>query len=168
VKTYLRFIVLFVVAAAILFVIYLVRQATEPQSALIARERNRVYVSRDNDRMKNDPAYAGYLVDQLAFLDHRLAVAYNEENHPDKAIAILRRLIDDEEAKEKGGLRRRSLSYTNEANYFETLQASFDLKHDEAEVIKALDRRIQLMAKARELGRTEKSEEGKFVGTQSE
>jgi hypothetical protein len=163
-KTYLRFIILLAVAAAVLLVIYLVRQATEPQSAIIARERNRVYAARDSERMKNDPVYASRVRDRLAFLDYRQAVACNGENKPDGAIDILQRLINDEEAKEKDGMRRRSRSYLQEANYYEALKESFELKHDAAEVNKALDRYTQLMTKAAETRRLESREEGRSAG----
>ncbi len=163
-KTYLRITVLFVVAVGILFVIYLAKRATEPQSAMIIRERDRVYAAQDKDRMKNDPVYAAEIQDRLAFLDYRTSLAYNDEKQPDKAIAILQRLIEDEEAKEKGGIRRNARSHANEADYYEALQTSFELKHDEAQANKALDRRTQLMSEARKLERLENREEGKYVG----
>jgi hypothetical protein len=164
-KTYLRLIILFAVAAAALLVMYLVRQATEPQSAIIARERDRVYAARDGDRMKNDAVYAAKVEDTLALLDYRLAVACNAENKPDRAIDILQRLIGDEEAKEKGGIPRRSRSYLQEANYYEALKESFALTHDEAGVNKALDRYTQLMTKAMESRKLESREEGRSVGS---
>ncbi len=164
-KTYLRLIILFAVAAAALLVVYLVRRATEPQSAIIARERDRVYAARDVDRMKNDAVYAAKVEDTLAFLDYRLAVACNAENKPDRAIDILQRLIGDEEAREKGGIPRRSRSYLQEANYYEALKESFALTHDEAEANKALDRYTQLMTKAMESRKLESREEGRSVGS---
>lgn len=167
-KTYLRFIIVFIVAAAILFAVYLLKRATEPQSAVISRERARAYASRDEDRMKNDPVYAVKLQDTLALLDFRLAAAYNSENTPDKAIAVLRSLISDEESKNRGGIPRRSRSYMKEADYYDALKESFELKRDPDEVNKALDRRMQLMSKALESARTERSDEGKFVGTSPE
>jgi hypothetical protein len=164
-KTYLRLTVLVAVFAAILFAVYLVRQATVPQSAIIAKERNRLYASRDKKRMVNDPIYAGELEDKLALLDYWMAVAYNDEKKPDKAIAILQRLINDEEARDKDSIPRRSRSYMHEANYYEALKESFELKHEMAEVNKALDRYTQLKIKAAELRRLESRDDGKYVGS---
>jgi predicted Zn-dependent protease len=164
-KTYLRLTILVAVSAAIVFAVYLVRQATVPQSVIIAKERNRLYSSRDKKRMAGDPVYAGDLDDKLALLDYWMAAAYNDENKPDKAIAILQRLINDEEAREKGGISRRSRSYMHEANYYEALKESFELKHEVAEVNKSLDRYTQLKIKAAELKRLESREDGKYVGS---
>jgi hypothetical protein len=168
-KTYLRLTILAAVSAAILLaVFYLVRQATVPQSSIIEKERNRLYASRDLNRLANDPVYAVELEDKLALLDYWRAAAYNAEKKPDKAIAILQRLINDEEAGEKGGIPRRSRSYMHEADYYEALKGSFELKHDPAEVNKALDRYTQLKAKAAELKKLESREDGKYVGTSSD
>jgi hypothetical protein len=164
-KTDMRLIVVFSAAAAILLMVYLAKRSTDPQSAIIAGERERLYASRDDVRMKQDLIYAGALGDRLAFLDYRTAVAYNDEQQPDKAIVILRRLINDEETREEGGIRRRSRSYANEADYYDVLHTSFELKHDEAEANRALDRRMQLLSRAREQRRLEKRETGKYVGT---
>ncbi len=167
-RTYLRLTILVAVFAAILLAVYLVRQASVPQSAIIARERDRIYASRDTTRMANDPVYAGELADKLALLDYWMAVAYNSEKKPDKAIAILQRLINDEEAREKGSIPRRSRSYMHEANYYEALKESYELKHDMAEVNTSLDRYTQLKIKAAELRRLESMEDGKYVGTPSD
>ena len=164
-KIYLRLTILVAVFAAILLAVYLVRQAAVPQSAIIAKERNTLYASRDKERMANDPIYAGELEDKLALLDYWMAVAYNGENKPDQAIAILQRLINDEEARGKGGMPRRSRSYMHEANYYEALKGSFELKQEAAEVNKALDRYTQLKIKAAELKKLESREDGKSVGS---
>jgi hypothetical protein len=167
-KTYLRLTILVVVSAAILLAVHLVRQATVPQSAIIAKERNRLYASRDKKRAADDPVYAGELEDKLALLDYWMAAAYNDEHKPDKAITILQRLINDEEAREKGSIPRRSRSYMHEANYYEALKVSFELKHEMAEVNKSLDRYTQLKIKAAELKRLESREDGKYVGSPSD
>ena len=164
-KTYLRLTIVVAVAAAIVLAVYLVRQAAVPQSAVIAKERKRVYASRDEKRIANDPVYAGEVEDKLALLDYWLAVAYNDENNPDKAIAILQRLISEEEAGEKSGIPRRSRSYMHEANYYEALKQSYELKHEVAEVNRSLDRYTQLKIKAAELKRLESREDGNYVGT---
>jgi cell division protein FtsN len=166
-KTYLRLIVLFAVAVVVLLAVYLIRQATEPESAIIARERNKVYASRDRSRMEKDPLYAGELKDRLRFLDYRLAVTYNAENKPDKAIDVLKQLIKEEEATEKG-IPRHSRSYADEARYYETLKESYDLKHDEANAEKASAFRNELMAKAGERKKLESKEEGKHVGSSTD
>lgn len=167
-KSYLRLAVLFGVAAAILLAVYVARRATVPQSAVIAKERNRIYDSRDKKRMANDPIYAGELENKLALLDYWMAVAYNDENKPDKAVVILQRLIHDEEAGKQGGIPRRSRSYLREAGYYEALKESYELKHDAAEVKRALDRYTQLKIKAAELKSLESREEGKYVGPSSD
>jgi hypothetical protein len=164
-KSYLRLIVFFTVAVLLLIGTYLARRATEPQSSIIARERTRVFASRDEDRMKSDPVYAGEVWEKAAFLDYRLAAAYNAENNPDKAIDVLQRLIRDEEAKEKGVIRRRSRSYMKEADYYETLKESFELKHDEAGVNKALDQYARLRTTALQLRIRESREDGRSVGS---
>ena len=166
-KSYLRWVVLLGVAAAILLVVYVAQQSTVPQSAIIAKERNRIYASRDKNRA-NDPVYAGELEDKLALLDYWTALAYNDENTPDKAVVILQRLISSEESRGKDGMPRRSRSYLHEANYYEALKESFELKHEVAEVNKALDRYTQLKTKATELRRIESGEEGKYVGPPSD
>lgn len=165
-KTCQRLTILVAVAALIVFAVYLVRHATVPQSASIAKERNRLYASLDKKRMADDPVYAGELEDKLALLDYRMAVAYNNEKKPDKAIAILQRLINVEEARgKKGSIPRRSRSYLREADYYEALKQSFELKHEAAGANKSLDRYTQLKIKAAELRRLESREDGKYVGT---
>ncbi len=163
-KAYLRIFVFFIVAAAILIVLYLVRQTAEPQSAVIARERDRYYASQDQERMKKDPIYAIEVREKLAFLDYRQALACNAEHKPDQAIEILQRLINEEEAGEKSGIPRRSRSFMREADYYEALKESFELKNNAAEVNKALDHYAQLRTKASELRRLESREDGKHVG----
>jgi FtsZ-interacting cell division protein ZipA len=167
-KSYLRFTVLFAGVAVVLLVLYLARQATEPESAIIAREKDRVFASRDKDRMQKDPVYAGEIEERMEFLDYQTAAAYNAEHNPDKAIPILQRLIDDEEAREKAGTPRRSRSYMKEADYYEALQGAYELKQDEAAASRALDRRTQLRTKAAELRKKENKEEGKYVGSSPE
>jgi tetratricopeptide (TPR) repeat protein len=163
-KSYLRLIVFFGVAVSLLIVVSLVRQTTEPQSSIIDRERNRVYASRDEGRMKSDPVYASGFREKAAFLDYRLAIAYNAENKPDKALVVLQRLINDEEAKEKDAIPRRSRSYMKEADYYEALKEAFELRHDMAGVNKALDQYARLRTKALELRILEGREDGRYVG----
>ncbi len=118
--------------------------------------------------MENDPIYAVEFQDRLQMLDYRLALAYNSENSPDKAIAVLQRLIGDEEAKGEGRSARRSRSYLNEARYYEALKESFDLKHDGAAATQAAARSDELRARAAQLKKIESSEEGKSVGLHGE
>lgn len=167
-KTYLRIAVLSVVAAAVLFTAYLVRQASAPQSAIVAMERYKVYASRDKGRMESDRLYALDIQEKLDFLDYRLAVACNEEDKPDEAITVLQKLINNEEAKGKNGAPRRARSYLNEARYYEALKESYDLKHDEAGGKTAAEKRAELMTMAAEAGKRESSEEGKSVGSSGE
>ncbi len=163
-KTYVRIIIFLVVAAILTLAFYAARQATEPQSGIIARERERFSTSRDRDRMKSDPIYAAEVREKKSFLDYRLAVAYNTENKPDKAIEILKRLISEEEATGQNGIPRRSRSYMKEADYFEALKEAYELKNEPSEVNRALDRYAQLRTKAAALRRLESSEDGRHVG----
>jgi hypothetical protein len=135
---------------------------------IIAKERDQIYATRDKSRMEKDPLYARELQDKLQFLGSRLAVAYNAENRPDEAIAVLQQLISDEEVKGKTGILRRSRSYLNEAQYYEVLKESYDLKHDEGNAQKAAESREALLAKAAELRISESREEGKSVGLHAE
>ncbi len=167
-KTYLRIAVLSVVAAAVLFTVYLVRQASVPQSAIIAMERYKIYASRDKGRMESDRLYALDIQEKLDFLDYRLAVACNAEDKPDEAITVLQKLINNEEAKGKSGTPRRARSYLNEARYYEALKESYDLKRDEAGGKAAVEQRAELMTRAAEAGRRESSGEGKSVGSSGE
>ncbi len=167
-KTFLRLALLFITAGAILIVVYVAKQASAPASAVIARERNRVYAERDKSRMENDPIYAVEFQDRLLMLDYRLALAYNAENKPDDAIAVLQRLIGDEEAKGNSGPPRRSRSYLNEASYYKALKESFDLKHDDAAATRAAAHSEELMARAEQRKKIESSEEGKSVGVHGE
>jgi len=167
-KRYMRLMVFFIVAVAILFFIYVVKQTSAPESVIIAKERDQIYASRDKSRLEKDPLYARELQDKLQFLDNRLAVAYNAENRPDEAIAVLQQLISDEEVKGKTGILRRSRSYLNEAQYYEVLKESYDLKHDENNAQKAAKSREDLLAKAAELRIRESREEGKSVGLHAE
>ncbi len=167
-KTYLRLALLFIVVAAVFIVIYTVKKAAAPESAIISAERNRMYAEQDKSRMQNDPIYAVEFQDRLQILDFRLALTYNSENKPDEAIAVLQRLISGEEAKGKSGPPRRSFSYFNEARYYGALKESFEIKHDEAAATKAAVRSDELKARAEQLKKIESSEEGKSVGLHGE
>lgn len=160
--------VFFVIAVSILFFIYVVKQTSAPESNIIAKERDQIYASRDKSRLEKDPTYAREFQDKLQFLGYRLAVAYNAENRPDEAITVLKQLISDEEVKGKTGIFRRSRSYLNEAQYYEALKESYDLKHDEENAQKAAKSREDLLAKAADLRIRESREEGKSVGLHAE
>jgi len=168
-RRHIRLIVFFIGAIAILFfIIFVVKRTSAPESIIIAKERDRIYASRDKTLMKKDPLYVRELQDKLQFLDYRLAVAYNAENRPDEAISVLQRLINDEEAKGGTGTPRRSRSYLNEAQYYEELKKSYDLKHEEDNSQKSTRSRESLMDKAAELRLRESREEGKSVGMYAE
>jgi len=167
-RRYMGLMVFFIAAVAILFFIYVVKQTSAPESVIIAKERDHIYASRDKSRLEKDQLYARELQDKLQFLGNRLAVAYNAENRPDEAIAVLQQLISDEEGKGKTGILRRSRSYLNEAQYYEVLKESYDLKHDENNAQKAAKSREDLLARAAELRIRESREEGKSVGLHAE
>lgn len=167
-KTYVKLIVLFAVIGVLLAGFLLFRQASAPESAIIAREKEKLSASLDKGRMEKDPVYAFEMQDRLQFLDFQMAVAYNKENKPDKAVPVLEKLISDEQAKNKGDIPRRSRSYQAEASYYEALQESCSLKHDQAGEERAINRRAQLRASAEQAKRRERAEEGKSVGASGE
>jgi hypothetical protein len=164
-KTYVKITILFVVVALILFAVYAMRRVSAPESAIIAHERESHYMARDKSRMEKDPTYAVEMRDRLQFLDLRTAAAHIAENNPDAAIAVIQRLIAEEEARSAGGVARRSLSYVNEMRYYETLKSAYELKKDEAGVKKATEAHDALLLKAAEARKRESREEGKQVGS---
>jgi hypothetical protein len=163
-KLYLKIAALFITAGVIIIVLLLIKEASKSESAIILGERKKLADSMDKNRAEKDPVYSRTMEDKLRFLDYRLAVAYNAENKPDEAIAVLRTLISSEEAKGQRGLPRRSRSYANEARYYEALIESFEIKKDEVGVEKAVQEREELLAKASELKKREEREEGHSVG----
>ncbi len=163
-RKYMPLMVFFIVVVVILVVVNMVRQTTAPESLIIARERDKMQDSRDKNRLEKDPLYARQFQDRIHFLEYRLAIAYNAENRPDEAIAVLQRLIGDEETQGKTVNHRLSRSYLNEAQYYEALKESYDIKHDEDNSQKAAKSREDLLAKAAEMRTREAREEGKSVG----
>jgi hypothetical protein len=162
-KPYRKLAVLFAVAATVVIAVYLARTALAPMSAMIAKERNNLARSVDQDRALRDPAYTHAVEEKLHILGYRLAMAYNAENKPDKAIEVLRKLIDDERAREKIGAQRNSRSYLNESRYYEAMAESYELKEDENNANRARHERIKLLSKASELRKQENREEGRTV-----
>ncbi len=163
-KASLKIAALFIFAGAVVLVLFLLREASKPESVIIADERKKLADSIDKNRAGNDPIYARNIEEKLQFLDYRQAIAYNSENKPDEAIAVLKSLISNEEAKSQRGITRRSRSYANEARYYEALATSFELKHDENGAKTAVLKRDELLAKAAELRKREELEEGRSVG----
>ncbi len=163
-KQYLKIAALIVSAGAVVLFLLLIREASKSESAIILDERKKLADSMDRNRAATDPIYSRTMETKLQFLDFRLAVAYNTENKPDEAIAVLRTLISGEEATEHGGVPRRSRSYIREARYYETLIESFRIKNDEAGIRKAEQVREELLEKASELEHREEREEGRSLG----
>ncbi len=163
-KTYVRIAILFAVVGALALVVQAARLAAAPQSSIIAKGRDKLFSSRDADRMKTDGAYAHEIEQKLQILDYRIAMALNSENKPDEAIAILSRLIAHEAAREQKGVRRSSQSYMHEAHWYEALQVSYGLKRDDAGAAKAKDQRFKLMMRAGEARKIEHRGEGRHVG----
>ncbi|MGE5173591.1 MAG: hypothetical protein ACM3MD_07160 [Betaproteobacteria bacterium] len=163
-KAYLRTAAVLVIAGVIVLVLFLMKEASKPESVIIGEERKKLADSIDKNRAENDPIYARSVEEKLQFLDYRQAIAYNSENKPDEAIAVLKTLISTEQAKSQRGITRRSRSYANEARYYEALGTSFELKHDEDNAKKAAQNREELLAKASELRKREEREEGRSVG----
>ena len=163
-KTKAKITILFVVAALIMFAVYAVRRVSAPESAIIAHERDAVFMARDKNRMEKDSTYAIEMRDRLQFLDLRTAAAYIAENNPDAAIATAQKLIAGEEVHATSGVNRRSRSYVNEMHFYETLKSAYELKKDEAGAKKAMETYDALQLKAAEARRRESAEEGKHVG----
>lgn len=163
-KTYLKIALLVFAVVAIAFVLFIMKEASKPESSIIAGERDRLARSLDKDRAKKDEDYSRDLEHKLQFLGYRLALAYIGENKADEAIAVLDKMIQDEEAKSRSGRPRRSRSYFDEANYYDALIEAYQLKRDDARAIEAARTHDELMARAWELKRQEERGEGRSVG----
>jgi predicted Zn-dependent protease len=161
-KAYIKMTVFFIFAVAVLLVLYFMRESSKPESAIIAAERANLVHTKDTKRAEQDPVYAASLESKLRFLDYRQAVAYNSENRPDDAIVILLRIIRDE-SQLREGVPRRSRSYTAEAQYYEALASSYELKKDNDAAEKAMQRREELLARAAETRKIEELAEGKSI-----
>ena len=164
-KTYVKIAILSVVVVLIMLAVYTMRRVSAPESAIIAHERDAIYAARDKNRLEKDETYAVEMRDRLQFLDLRTAVAYIAENNPDAAIAVIQKLIAEEEAQAKSGVARRSRSYVNEMRFYETLENAYELKKDEAGARKAMEAYDALLQKAAEARKRESREEGKHVGS---
>lgn len=167
-KQYGRIVGLVAVVIVLVLVFYVFRQASVPESTIIAREKKRVAASVDKDRIGKDEVFAADHRDKMAFLDLQQAEAFLKENKPDEAAAVLRKLIADEQGKSKGPIPRRSASYLQEARYFEVLQRVYMQKHDDAGAERAAEQRNQITARAETLRRSERLGEGRSVGVNGE
>ena len=163
-KTYVKIAVLFIVAALIVFAVYALQRASLPESAIIAHERDAIYASRDKIRMEKDVTYAVDMRDRMQFLDLRTAAAHIAENNPDAAIAVIRKLIAEEEAHAASGVARRSRSYVSEMHFYETLASAYELKKDDDGAKKAMATHDTFLQQAAEAKKRENTEEGKHVG----
>jgi predicted Zn-dependent protease len=162
-KAYLKIASLFGIAVMAVLVLYVLRQASKPESAIIAAELETLARSKDPARAEKDPLYARDFEEKLQFLDYRLAVAYNSENRPDEAIVILERLIKGEETRQRSGSPRHSRSYAQAARYYDALIDSFELKGDDESAKKAAGLREEMLAAASERRKIEDQGEGKYI-----
>ena len=89
-------------------------------------------------------------------------MAYNSENRPDDAIVILLRIIKAE-SQLKDGIPRRSRSYAAEAQYYEALATSYELKNDIDAGKKAIQNREELLVHVAETRKIEELAEGKSI-----
>jgi hypothetical protein len=163
-KTPVKIGALFFVFVVIVFALFLLKEASKPESSIIAAERDNLARFLDKDRAQKDENYIRDLKDKQQFLGYRLALAYTAENKPDEAVAVLDKMIRDEEAKTPGGRPRRSRSYFDEARYYEALVRAYELKKDDAGAQKAARIHDELLARALEQKRQEERGEGKSVG----
>jgi len=164
VRSYLKIAALFIGVVAVVLVLYVIKETSKPESGIIAEERARFARSKDNSRARQDLLYATSFENKLRFIDYRLAVAYNSENRPDDAIAILERIIK-EESQEKNGIPLRSQSYAAAAIYYEALARSYELKQNPDNMKKAMQSREEMLSTAEELRKKEDLEEGKLLNT---
>lgn len=162
-KQYRKLVIFFVAAAAIVLLVVLARTLLSPMSAMIAKERDALSRGVDRDRAAKDPAYAREMEETLQRMEYRLALAYNREEKPDKAIDVLRKLIDSVEAKDKSGVSRNSRSLFDEARWYEALAESYELKKDPAGAGMARKDRRNLLTKGEELAKQEARREGTSV-----
>ncbi len=163
-KTYSKIALLVFAVVAIAFALFIMKEASKPESSIIAGERDKLARSLDKDRATKDEDYSRDLEHKLQFLGYRLALAYITENKANEAIAVLDKMIQDEEAKSRSGRPRRSRSYFDEANYYDALIGAYQLKRDDARAIEAARTHDELMASAWELKRQEERGEGRSVG----
>jgi hypothetical protein len=163
-KTPLKITALFFVVAVIAFALFLMKEASKPESSIIAAERDKLSRSLDKDRDQKDENYVRDLKNKQQFLSYRLALAYTAENKPDQAVAVLDKMIRDEEAKTPGGRPRRSRSYFDEARYYDALIRVYELKKDDTGAQKAARIHDELMSRALEQKKQEERGEGKSVG----
>src|SRR5512142_2505209 len=102
-KTYLKIALLVFAVVAVAFALFIMKEASKPESSIIAGERDRLARSVDEDCAKKDEDYSRDLENELQFLGYRLALAYIAENKADEAIAVLDKMIQDEEAMSRSG-----------------------------------------------------------------
>lgn len=164
-RTYVKITLLFVVVALIVFAFYAMQRVSEPESAIIAHERDAIYAARDKDRIAKDETYAVEMRDRLQFLDLRIAAAYIAENKPDAAIAVVQKLIAEQEDHIKRAVAPHSRSYATEMRFYETLKSAYELKKDEAGIKRAMEAYDALLVKTAEARERESREEGKHVGS---
>jgi hypothetical protein len=163
-KFYMKIAAFLITAGVAIFLVLMMKEASKSESLIIAGERKKLADSIDKNRAAKDPAYSRNVEEKLRFLDYRLAIAFNTEKRPDQAIAVLNKLISSEEAKSQHGLPRRARSYYNEAEYYEVLIESLEIKKDEAGVREAERNRDELQRMASGLKKLEERAEGRSVG----
>jgi hypothetical protein len=161
-KPHIKITALFIVVAVILLLFFFIKESSKPESAIIAAERDELVRHKDDKNVKQNPAYASNFESKLRFIAYRQAVAYNSENRPDDAIVVLQRIIN-EESTQNNEIPRRSRSYTAEAQYYEALGTSYELKKDPETAKKAMKRRDELLKRAMEIRKIEDLTEGKSI-----
>ncbi len=155
-KRFWKFLLLFAFVAAAAFIIYIALEVAAPVSSMIAKERDTLARSSGGE---GDPLRTA---EKLQALDFQLAVAYNAEDKPDKAITVLENMIKTEQA--KGPSARSSRSYRNEARYYETMIDSCIMKKDEECAELSRHRRLDALSRAENQKRQEMLKEGKSMG----
>jgi len=155
-------------AGIVLFLYIMGEQAHEPASSLIVKERDKLARSLQDDPSPRNASAAAESAEKLADLDHRLAMAYIAENRPDTAVAVLERLIRDEEGRGAGEGMRSPRSYRKLSRYYEALSDAYELMRNDSEAMSAKNKRIEMLSKAEDAKRREVLKEGKTVGRSRE
>ena len=158
-KQYRRIIILVAAALAVASVAYILRGATRPMSAIIAGERAALADALSRKGSSLEPKELRRSENKLKLLGYQLAMAYNAEGKPDRAITVLEQLIQEEQAKEP----RTSLSYHEEARYQGILAVSYELRGDHEAAEKARSAQGELTSLSVQTKKKERAEEGKVI-----
>lgn len=167
-KRFLKIFFLVVAVLTVAFILYVAIEVATPVSSMIAKERDQLARSLKEHRAGKDADEADRIAAKIEALNFQLAVAYNAEDRPEKAITVLENLIKIEQSKAAAERGRNSRSYRSEARYYETMIDSCVMKKDEDCAERARHRRLDALSRAEDRKRQEMLKEGKSVGWEGE